>query len=90
MSIKINIPPHSQHLIDNVGVVEVNGNTVGECLKHLVQKFPGIKTGLFNKDGKLFDYVDLYVNEESAFPEELAKPVKDGDELHIVMMIAGG
>ncbi|MBI2979332.1 MAG: MoaD/ThiS family protein [Chloroflexi bacterium] len=32
----------------------------------------------------------IYVNEESAFPEELARPVKDGDELHIVTMIAGG
>ena len=29
-------------------------------------------------------------NGESTYPEELAKRVKDGDELNIVLMIAGG
>jgi len=38
----------------------------------------------------LLNYVDIYVNQESSYPEELAKPVKDGDELHITMIIAGG
>ena len=25
-----------------------------------------------------------------AYPNELAKPVKDGDEIHLVVMLAGG
>lgn len=82
MSIKINIPGHSRHFTNNIRVVEVDGNTVGECLNHLVKKFPEIKTGLFDKDGELLNYFSIYVNGESAYPEELIKPVKDGDELH--------
>jgi len=69
-------------------VVEVNGSTVGECLKHLVEQFPKLK--LFNKDGKLLPYLGIYVNGESAYPKQLDKPVKDGDELSIILMVGGG
>jgi molybdopterin converting factor small subunit len=34
--------------------------------------------------------VEVYVNNESAYPEELAKPVQDGDEIHLILMLAGG
>ncbi|MCK5581341.1 MAG: hypothetical protein KAJ18_08720, partial [Candidatus Omnitrophica bacterium] len=56
----------------------------------LIQQFPGIETKLFDKNGKLLNYVDIYVNQESSYPEELAKSVKDVDELFITFMIAGG
>ena len=32
----------------------------------------------------------LLLNLESTFPQELAMPVKDGDEIHIAVMLAGG
>ena len=90
MSVKININPTLCHYTNNQGVVEVNGDTVGQCLNHLVKQFPSIEKALFDKNGKLLNYIDIYVNGESAYPEELAKPVNDGDELHIVITIAGG
>jgi molybdopterin converting factor small subunit len=90
MSIKVNINPGLYQYTNNQRIAEVNGNTVGQCLNHLVKQFPGIEKGLFDKNGKLLNYVDIYVNGESAYPEELAKPVKDGDELHIVITVAGG
>ncbi len=90
MSVKVNIHPVLYHFTNDQDVVVVNGSTVGECLEELVAQFPAIKQGLFDKDGKLLNYVDIYVNGESAYPDELAKPVKDGDELHIVLIIAGG
>ena len=90
MGIKINIHPILHQFTNGQAVVEVNGDTVGQCLDDLVKQFPGIETGLFGKNGKLLNYVDIYVNLESSYPEELAKPVKDGDELHIILIIAGG
>jgi molybdopterin converting factor small subunit len=90
VSIKINIHPFlTQHTNDR-DVVEVNGNTVGQCLKQLVARFPELRQWLFEKDGKLNRLVEIYVNMESSYPEELAKPVKDGDELHILIIISGG
>jgi molybdopterin converting factor small subunit len=90
MSVRINLHPNLYQFTNNQAVVEVNGSTVGECLSDLVKQFPRIKPGLFGKDGKLLNYVDIYVNYESSYPEELARPVKDGDELHITLIIAGG
>jgi molybdopterin converting factor small subunit len=79
-----------RHLTNNQASVEVNGKTVGECLAELVERFPGMKPELFGKNGRLLNYVDIYVNAESSYPEELAKPVKDGDKLTITLIIAGG
>ena len=90
MSVTINLHPNLYHFTNDQAVVEVNGSTVGQCLADLVKQFPQIRQGLFGKDGKLLNYVDIYVNQESSYPEELAKPVKDGDELHITLIIAGG
>ena len=90
MSVAVNIPQFLQHLADNVKVTDVNGRTVGECLKDLVRQVPQLEALLFTKRGKLIKYLDVYINGESAYPEELAKPVNDGDELHIMKAIVGG
>ena len=90
MSIKINVSPFLCQYTDDRQVVEVNGSTVGQCLDHLVKQFPGIKQWLFDNNGKFHSYITLYVNGRSAYPTELATPVKSGDELHILFMVDGG
>ena len=90
MSIEVKFSPILAKYTNNQRATEVSGSNVGECLDHLVKQFPDLKPALFAKDGKLHRYLDVYINGESAYPEELVKPVKDGDELHIVMVIAGG
>lgn len=90
MSVKINIPVYLQPFTNDLEVVEVSGSTVGKCLNHLVTRFPAVREKLFNKTGKLHAYVAIYVNGEDAYPEELAKPVKDGDQLDILYVIGGG
>ena len=88
--IEVNISSTFARYTNNQLVVKVKGNTVGECLDHLVKQFPDLKQVLFDQEGKLHRYIDIYVNDASAYPEELARPVKDGDRLHIMMIIAGG
>jgi molybdopterin converting factor small subunit len=90
MSVRVNIHQNLQDFTNGQVTAEVTGNTVGECLYDLVQQFPGIEARLFDKKGKLLNYVDIYVNLESSFPKELAMPVKDGDELSITLLIVGG
>ncbi|GAH87683.1 unnamed protein product [marine sediment metagenome] len=90
MSIKISIPSYMQSYTNNTEVVEVNGSTVGECLNHLIKQFPGMKKQLFSKNGNLFGDIIISINGKSAYPEQLAKPVTDGDELDIVFIIGGG
>jgi molybdopterin converting factor small subunit len=90
VSVEINIPQFLQHLVDGVRVANVNGRTVGDCLNDLVTQMPQLKKLLFTRSGKLRKHLDVYINGESAYPEELAKPVLDGDKLHIVNAIVGG
>lgn len=90
MSIKVNIHPSLANLTNGQTVVEVNGNTVGQCLEQLVARFPKLKKRLFEKDGTLSRILEIYVNGESVYPDELVTAVKDGDELHTVVLISGG
>lgn len=90
MSVKINVSPALAHLTDDNQQVEVNGSNVGQCLNQLVARYPDIKSWLFAKDGKLNRTTEVYVNSKSSYPDELAMPVKDGDELHIITIIIGG
>jgi len=91
MSIKVNLHWHVwQELANGQAIVEATGNTTGQCLKQLVTQFPALEQEIFDKDGELLGYLTIFVNREPAFPEELAKPVKEGDEIHIVPLIAGG
>jgi len=88
MSIKANIPSIFHSSTNDVRTAEVNGSTVHECLKYLMELFPKLK--LFDKDGELASYLGICVNGENAYPEELRRLVKDGDELSIILFIDGG
>ncbi|GAJ20888.1 unnamed protein product, partial [marine sediment metagenome] len=68
-------------LADGQAIVEVNGDTVGQCLEQLAARFPRLKKRLFEKDSALSRILEIYVNGESIYPDELATTVKDGDEL---------
>jgi molybdopterin converting factor small subunit len=75
---------------NGLDVVPVEGNTVGECLNDLIRQYPGMEKALFAKKDKLLNVVEVFVNQASAHPKELIKPVKDGDEIHLLVMLAGG
>jgi molybdopterin converting factor small subunit len=90
MGVQVHI--HKTHRVSTDGkeVVQAEGNCVEECLEHLVKQYPGMKDVLFDKKGKLRNIVEIYVNHESAYPDELKKTVRDGDEIHLTLMLAGG
>lgn len=90
MSIKVNIHKTQRQFTDGLSVVEVKGKIVSECLNNLVKQFPGIKDGIFDKKGNLLNVVEIYINLESAYPDELAKKISDGDDIYLTLKLAGG
>ena len=93
MSIKVRVDPFLQEFTDSKEIVDVTGHTVSECLDNLESQFPGIKKQLGKWDGaefKLFPDIMICVNSESSCPEELARPVKNGDELTLGVVVFGG
>ena len=90
MSVNVHIHTTHRQLTNGLEVVAVEGNTVGECLNQLIKQFPGMEKALFAKKDKLLNNVEIYLNHATAYPNELVKPVKDGDEIHLVVMLTGG
>ncbi len=90
MSVKLHIHPTHRQFTNGLEVVAVEGNTVGECLSHLVEQFPGMEKALFAKKDKLHNVIEVYINHTTAYPNELMRSVQDGDEIHLVVMLAGG
>ncbi len=90
MSIKVFIHESQRHFANGQTSVAVKGKTVGECLRDLTKQFPKIESGIFDKKGNLHYFVEVFLNQESAYPNELAKKVKNGDEIYLTLALAGG
>lgn len=93
MGVTINIPSYFRHLANGLDIVEVKGETVGECLHDLVTRYPGLDKLLFFEQGELNDYIGVSVNREllTAWEKPLARQVFNGYELTIILFgIAGG
>ena len=87
---KVDLRPPFCDGIDLANPLEVEGQNVGECLAEIVRRYPDLEEKLFAKTGKLHDYVEVFVNAESSYPEKLAYPVKDGDVLTVSIFLEGG
>ena len=90
MGVKIHLHPDMCHLSDNNEIVEITGYTVGECILQLIDMYPGLKDLVFDKDGVLKPFIEIWVNRTAAYPNELERNVEDGDEIHLLITIAGG
>ncbi len=90
MAVNIHIHTTHRQFTNDFEVVPVEGTTVGECLNQLIEQFPRMEKALFAGKDKLLNVVEVFVNQSSAYPNELARPVKDGDNIHLIVMLAGG
>jgi adenylyltransferase/sulfurtransferase len=71
--------------------IEVQAGTVGEALEGLAAQYPGVKTHLFDEQGGLRAYVNVFLNDEDVRGlEGVATPIQPTDRLTIVPSIAGG
>jgi MoaD family protein len=91
MAHRIMIPTPLRPFADRQDVVEVDGGTVGELLQALVSKYGDLRRHLYNDDGKLRSFVNVYVNDEDIRHLDREKTaLKTGDTVSIVPSVAGG
>jgi sulfur-carrier protein adenylyltransferase/sulfurtransferase len=91
MATKINIPTPLRPFTGKQDVVEVDGATVGELLGHLTSRHEGLKKHLYNDEGKLRSFVNIYLNDEDIrYLDREKTAVKPGDTLSIIPSVAGG
>jgi sulfur-carrier protein len=89
--IKVRVPAQLRTLTGGAGEVPVDGSTVGEVLKGLDASHAGFAERLFDGDGGLRRFVNVFLDEEDVrFLDGLATPVTAGQTLSIVPAVAGG
>jgi adenylyltransferase/sulfurtransferase len=91
MSVTVSIPTPLRNFTAGRDTVELAGNTVGQILDGLLAAHSDLKRHLMQDDGRLRNFVNLYLNEtDIRHLASTATPVHPGDVLTIVPSIAGG
>jgi molybdopterin converting factor small subunit len=91
MATKILIPTPLRPYTDKKEAVEAEGATVGDLLADLTKKHAGLKNHLFNDQGKLRSFVNIYLNDEDIrYLQKEQTPVSAGDTISIIPSVAGG
>ncbi len=88
---KILIPTPLRQYAAGQSAVNVPASTVGEAVAALLTSHPELRKHLYNDQGKLRAFVNLYLNEDDVrYLQHELTPVADTDTLSIVPSIAGG
>ncbi len=91
MAVKIMIPTPLRQYVGKKDQIELEAKTVGEALSKLSSEYSDLRRHLYNEEGKLRSFVNVYLGDEDIrFLQREQTPVKDDDVLSIVPSIAGG
>ena len=91
MPVKVKIPAQLRSHTAGTSEVEVTAGTVGSALTELRGRYEGLGDRLFDDDGKLRRFVNVYVGDEDIrFTQGLDTEVPDGQKVTILPAVAGG
>lgn len=85
------VPTPLRRLTANQAKVDVAGDTVDSLLRNLDAAYPGIGERLFDGDGQIKRFINVFVNDDEVRSlQGLATPVSEEDRISIVPAMAGG
>ncbi len=91
MAVRLLVPTALQRYTANQDEIQVSASTVDDALAQLAERHPDVRKHLFNDEGQLRQYVNIYVgSEDMRSLQGTQTSLKDGDEVTIVPSIAGG
>ncbi len=91
MATTVFIPTPLRPFTDQQATVQVAGSNVGEVLQNLVTVHAELRNHLYNADGKLRSFVNVYVNDEDIrYLKKEQTAVGENDTVSIVPSVAGG
>lgn len=89
--ISVRIPTPLRPYANGQKELEVQADTVAGALDHLTEQHPGLRQHLYDDEGQLRAYVNIFLNDEDVRSLEGADtPIDEDDRLTIVPSIAGG
>ena len=91
MPVTVRVPTPLQKLTQNQREIKACATNIKELIEDMEKKFPGIKDRIYDEQGKVRQFINIYVNEEDIrFLQNEETPLQDGDEVSIIPAIAGG
>ena len=91
MAVTIRIPTQLRVLAGGDSEVAVDAATVSEALKALDAKHQGFAERLFDDQGELRRFVNVFVaDEDIRFMQGVDTPLEDGSVVSIIPAVAGG
>jgi len=88
---KVLIPAALRQYAGGQREIEVSGATVGEILTALTGEHGELRKHLYNDEGKLRNFVNVYLNDDDVrYLDREKTAASAGDTLSIVPSIAGG
>jgi len=89
--VEVRLPTMLRSQAGGESTVTIEGKTIGEVLRALIARHPGMAGQVLNADGSLHRFVNVYVNDDDVrYLSSLDTPVKDGDQVSILPAVAGG
>jgi len=91
MGITINIPGALRNYTRKESQATFEGNNVQELMDQFLGEYADLRKHLFQENGELRSFVNLFVNDEDIrHLSGMKTELKDGDEISIIPSIAGG
>ncbi|MFQ6010669.1 MAG: molybdopterin-synthase adenylyltransferase MoeB [Nitrososphaerales archaeon] len=91
MTVRLLIPTPLRPYADNEERIDLAGKNIQEVLTQLVTRHGKLKKHLFSEEGKLRNFVNIYLNEDDIrYINGIDSEVKEGDTITIVPSVAGG
>jgi hypothetical protein len=78
MGVRVNLHVTLRRHTDGREGVEVEGKTVGECLRNVVKQYPGLEASIFDKKNALSRLVEIYLNHRAPIPTSLPDRSRTG------------
>jgi molybdopterin synthase sulfur carrier subunit len=91
MSVTVRIPTTLRPLSGGASTVQVEGSTLSEVLSALNSAHPGFSDRLFDQEGKLHKFVNIFVADDDVrYLDGLNTKVPSGETVSIIPAVAGG
>jgi len=91
MAVTVRIPTTLRPLAGGQSEVKVEAGSLADVLAHLDQAHPGFRDRLFDGEGSLRKFVNVFVADDDVrFMQKLETPVPDGETVSIIPAVAGG
>ena len=91
MAVTIAIPTALRQYSGAQASVSVPSGTAGEVLTALIELHPALGKQLYNEQGQLRSFVNIYVGDEDIrYLQGIETAVPDGETVSIIPAIAGG